>query len=297
MFSFLDALLHESCLHKLRWKDASQPGTFTSSLARLDMIRRTIEASRTYLNILIETPVESLYQLSLLPWGSCFYAIILVCKVVFMEDNERLGNSNFDVIPQEVDNLIPQNIDSQDPHNLNTGQLDPNKGPWDPLSVSREYNIRDLFSRLMEKFRFTLQVDCPPWSLSREKRDSLHAIACIIHTLLHGYTNRIQRFASSANTSASISAHYTSQEYTGASSTAAAFSNRTTTMSNRSYPSPQNNPTQSFRAGLIPFLGSMNFDSLNFDGITLPASPAMQSNEFDDLIWDTIMNDFTVNSL
>ncbi|KAJ4372061.1 hypothetical protein N0V83_003834 [Neocucurbitaria cava] len=139
MFSFLDALLHESCLHKMRWKDASQPGRFTSSLARLDMIRRTIEASRTYLNILIETPVESLYQLTLLPWGSCFYAVILICKVVFIEDNERLGNSNFDIIPQEVDNLIPQNIDSQDPHTMDTGHLDPNKGSWDPLSVSREY--------------------------------------------------------------------------------------------------------------------------------------------------------------
>ncbi|KAH7372288.1 hypothetical protein BKA66DRAFT_572409 [Pyrenochaeta sp. MPI-SDFR-AT-0127] len=298
MFSVLDIWIHECCLHGSLWQVGDKSSSTSASLVRLKMLHHTMKASTSYLQILLQLPPKSLYPLALQSWAGWFYAIIVTCKLVFLEDNERLGQTQFGGIPQEIDNLIPQALEdgTKPTEKVGTVGLNTTSG-WAPLSVAQEYNVQQLFDQFMDLLSFTLPPGITPWTLVREKRDSLHAIACIQRTMLLGFTKRVQRFELVENTQKSDSrrAQCSHSEQIGAKTSAKTGLNPSAIPSVTN-PTPNSHTNSTFQNSL-PFAGFMNFDSLNFDGVTLPSSFPTQQNGFDDWIWDSVMDDFTMPSL
>jgi len=205
----------------------------------------------------------------------------VICKLVFLQENERLGSTSLEDIPEEIDNLLPRNVDSA-VSSINDQGLEgcAEESGWNALAVAREYNVRHLFDQFVDKLRCTLPVDCAPWRKPRDERDSLYSIACIQRTMLNGFIKRIDR-----QTSAAAQGDRTAQP----------FANETSTSSQVPWEAMQgfqdNSNAQAARVLSQPFSNFMNFDSINFDGITLPTTtfPPQGGEEFlGDLMWDMV---------
>lgn len=256
-----------------------------------------MNAALAYLNVLVSLPQQKLRQLAFQTWSGWFYAVIIICKLVFLEENDRNGTTQFFPIPQELDEMIPEHSDERN-------QAPASRGPstqtsWTPLNVAREYDIQGVFDRFMDYMSFALPAADPPWVIPPNKQVHLYAIACIQRTMLQGFTKRIQRMSASANSEVPdptqpdcVADANTTTSYTAGYNTSAppnpphAFFNLSN--AGQTHPTVQSS---------LPFLNAMNFDTLDFEGITIPSSYGMQASGFDDWMWDTIMDDFSMPTL
>ncbi|KAF2831676.1 hypothetical protein CC86DRAFT_142368 [Ophiobolus disseminans] len=293
LFTLLDMGINEVCLYSSLWGTSPQQITLPPSLARLKMLHRTMEAGTSYLNTLLRAPESQLYHLSLGTWAGWFYAVIVICRLVFLQENERMGRTALDDIPEEIDNILPRNLDGVVPPANDPGfDICPEDCGWVALTVAREFNIRHLFDQFVEKLSCTLPADCAPWRKARDERDSLYAIASIQHTMLNGFIKRIERQTPTVATSEG-----TAQYLAGEGVTSYGPFQPTWQTSQPIEVDANGRP-----GGILslPFSSFMNFDSINFEGITLPASafPPQGGEEiYSDLMWDMVMDDFTMPSL
>jgi hypothetical protein len=264
-----------------------------------------MQAATSYMSTLVQAPQSLLFQMSLSSWCGWFYAFIVICKLVFLQENERLGYATLDGIAAQLEN-ITEEIDNLASHNLTPSNAEDKARPgdgmgpdngseeldWNALVVAREYNVRQLLEDFADKLKFTLPEDCITWRRPKEERDSLHAIACIHRTMLHGFTKRIDRLAStidiSPSTDQSIATPTTSSQ------------GPSTELWQSSQPATSGSSFQPSRLMALPFANFMNFDSLNFDGVEFPAStlpPQGGEDMLGDWMWDMAMDDFTMPSL
>jgi hypothetical protein len=248
------------------------------------MLHRTMQAATSYISTLLQTPQSQLFPLGLGTWCGWFYAFIVICKLVFLQENERLGYTELDNLAEEIDNLIPQNTNTTDDKGNETvadGRAD--ELGWDALAVAREYNVRQLLDDFTKKLHFTLPEDAIPWGKPKEERESLYSIGCIQYIMLHGFKKRIDRLAS-------------------ATTPGSTTEQPECILQEQWQPSQPGNNGPRARPNevlALPFSNFMNFDSLNFDSVELPTStfPSQGGQEMlGDWMWDMAMDDFTMPS-
>lgn len=304
LIALVDVGIHEICLHSSLWNPLPRPATNSQSIARLKMLHRTMEAVTLYMKTLLNVSKSQLYKLGLGTWSAWFYAYVVICKLVFLEENERLGNTNVDDIPEEINNLLPnplapENAVSEDTHDPKhvCQPADCSNPGWNALAVTHQYGLREISEQFTEKFQHTLSADDAPWIKPREDRDSLYTIACLHHVMFHGYKKRLQRHQLAMGLPADRS--------NVSSSAAMPMANPQDHHSIDQWQSSQIIPSESNiepvgGTGVLPFASFMNFDSINFDGFTMPASALpMQAGEdmFGDWMWNMAMDDFTMPTL
>tara|TARA_R110002003_G_scaffold59_17_gene5360 strand:- start:34575 stop:35453 length:879 start_codon:yes stop_codon:yes gene_type:complete len=291
MFSLLDIGINEVALHSSLWRTISSATTSQMSLIRLKMLHGAMAGATSYLDALLQTPQPVLFQLALNTWASWFYAVIIICKLVFLQENERLGRTQLEEIPEEIDNLIPQSMDAEPLADYVTPPTDgAEQSGWNAVSVAHEYRVGDLFERFMKKLRFILPEGDIPWHRLREERESLYALACIQQVMLNGYKKRMgpltsTTVASAPTNQAAITSQTGSQGLTGAAW-------------QPSLPTPDEiHVNATAPIPLAPYASFMNFDAINFDGIMLPSStvpPQIGEEVLGDWMWDKFMDDLTM---
>ncbi|KAI8940462.1 hypothetical protein NX059_004147 [Plenodomus lindquistii] len=185
--------IDECCLYTSLWRTPVGASADSPSLLRLKMFHRTFEATTSNIQSLLQTPKGALFRLGLQSWASWFHIVVVICKLVFLEDNERFGDANIEDLPQELGNLFSDQEDDR------RQGIEPGKATstsWNPEKVAEQYNVRGLFESFTEMLQFTLPVGCAPWSIPRDMRDS-HSIACIQYLMLFGLKKRIKPLSSS----------------------------------------------------------------------------------------------------
>jgi hypothetical protein len=275
MYLLIEIGINEVCLHSSLWHISPEHSMLPLSLIRLKMLHGTMQAATSYLITLSQAPQTQLYQLGLGSWAGWFYVVIVVCKLVFLLENERLGCTELENVPEGIDSM---NLDNAALHSNPVGLEGVTAdSDWDALAVSREYNVRGLFEQIVEKLRCTLPADSAPWKKARAERDSLYSVACIQRVMLNGFNKRLNQQLTAQpvghDTSNTWQATQTAQEHLAAH---------------------QSNILN------LPFSNFMNFDALNFDGIDLPTSnfpPQAAQEVLGDWMWNMAMDDFTMPSM
>ncbi|KAF2035936.1 hypothetical protein EK21DRAFT_106773 [Setomelanomma holmii] len=292
MFSLLDISINEVCLHTSLWQTPTAQAAPPLSLIRVKMLHSAMIATTSYIKTLLEAPQSELLRLALSSWASWFYATIIICKLVFLEENERLGRTTLEEIPEEIDNLIPQNMDAEDISGYVSASAEiSEQSGWTALPVAERYNVGLLFDRFMQKLRFILPEGDAPWHRPKEARESLYAIACIQQVILNGFTKRMDRLNSKTTTTpptdrAPATAPNTHADGFAQSTWSSSLSDPHGIHVNARAPVP-----------MAPFASFMNFDSINFDGVMLPQStfpPQMGETVLGDWMWDMVMDDLTM---
>jgi hypothetical protein len=225
-----------------------------------------------------------------------FYAVIVVCKLVFLHENERLGRTQLEDIPEEINNMIPENAETslQNPTSVDHA----NDSGWDAMTVAREYDVQRLFERFMAKMRFVQPEGNAPWSKPKCERESLYSIGCIQQIMLHGFTKRIGRLASG-----NLTSHTDIDQsifHPGTAPNGLGYDSSTSAACQPPPLGAAGMQGAAFNPMGLPFTNFMNFDSINFDGVTLPSSslPPQASQEIlGDFMWDMVMDDFTMPSM
>ncbi|KAH7379244.1 hypothetical protein DE146DRAFT_682374 [Phaeosphaeria sp. MPI-PUGE-AT-0046c] len=250
----------------------------TSFLVELDQIRESIASNQTLQRNRT--------------WSAWFYTYIVICKLVFLDENERLGNTNVDDIPGEINNLLPHPLvpdnpvsgDANDPKQ-NFQAIDYSKPGWNALAVTNQYGLNEISERFTEKLQCTLAAGAAPWKKPREDRDSLYPIACLHNVMFHGYQKRLQRYRIAAGQT-----DCSTESQSTALPTATLHGHHSIDQWQSSQITPR----------VLPFVSFMNFDSINFDGLAMPSSAfPMQGSEdmLGDWVWNIAMDDFTMPSL
>jgi hypothetical protein len=261
-----------------------------------------MEAATAYVKILLDLSQSQLYKLGLCTWSAWFYTYIVICKLVFLEENERLGNTNVEDIPEEINNLMPnplapENTASDDTHEPKPGcqPTNDNNPGWNALAITNQYGLREASKRFTEKLHFTLSADEAPWQKPREDRDSLYSIACLNHIMAHGYQKRLQKYK--------LAVRETDSSNVGQSA-GAPMPNSQDHHSIDQWQASQIIPSESIiepvGGTVLPFASFMNFDSINFDGFAMPVSafPTQVGGEMlGDWVWNMAMDDFTMPKL
>jgi hypothetical protein len=249
------------------------------------MLHRALAASKSYMETLNNSALPLLYQLSMATWTSWFYVVAVTCKLVFLEDTETAEDSQVANIEGEIENLF-----ARDQNTARRNLHSEDGTAWDPVDVAQDSNIEQIFLAFRRKLEIPLPLDSPPWTKNKNDRDSLYAIACLHQMLMQGFTKRLHELAhpttapnsnvASLNPTlplpALISSVDDSHDYIRPSNSA---SNGTSRL-------PQG-----------PVAGFMHFDTINFDGITLPPWMATQYPSLDDWIWNTAVDDFTLPTI
>ncbi|KAH4018226.1 hypothetical protein HBH61_198610 [Parastagonospora nodorum] len=294
--SLVEIGINEVCLHTSLWSTSSLSATTTLCPTRLKMLHRSMQGATSYLRTLIQTPQPLLYRLGLGSWTGWFYVFVLMCKLVFLEENERLGETEVDDLPEEINNLTPEGVepDRFKPHDTNVhgtfnattasgGMVtDPT---WNAIALTEQYGLCQLSDQVMKKLTFSLPEDFIPWQKPRGERHSLYPVSCLHKIMLQGLTKRIERLKVTDDTI-----------LTGNQAAAAPVAS--TLGSTTAWQVPHTNSDDVRRVLTMPFNNFMNFDSLNFDGITLPSTDFSQGGqEWGDIMWDMAMDDFTMPQL
>lgn len=297
MLSLVEIGINEVCLHTSLWSTPSQPATTTLCPTRLKILHRSMEGAIFYLRTLIQTPQPLLYQLGLGSWTGWFYVFVVMCKLVFLEENERLGDTEVDDLPEEIINLTPEGVEPErfKSHHTNVhgtfngttasdGML--TDSTWNAMALTEQYGLCQLSDQVMKKLTFSLPEDFIPWQKPRGERDSLYPVSCLHKIMLQGFTKRIERLKSTHTT-----------DLTGGQ--AAAVPAASALGSTTAWQAPHTNSDDAKRVLTMPFNNFMNFDSLNFDGITLPSTDFSQGGQemWGDIMWDMAMDDFTMPQL
>jgi hypothetical protein len=298
--SLIEIDINEVCLHSSLWSISTQQSTVSGALVRLKMLHRTMDSATSYIKTLLQTPESLLCRLGLGSWCGWFYAYVVICKLVFLQENEFLGHTQVDGLPGEIDNLIPptQTLENlTEHHTSNTNSAKSNvvakelRG-WNALAVITEYNLCELLDKFTSKLRFILPENSILWQRPKEERESLYTIACLNQAMHQGFTKRIDRVASSDFGGVSTS------QPTAVPNTTSHGSSFTGSWQPPQFSSDRN--IEPVGATLLPFASFMNFDSINFDGVNLPASsfPPQNGQEMlSDWMWDMVMDDFTMPTL
>ncbi|ORY11723.1 hypothetical protein BCR34DRAFT_316920 [Clohesyomyces aquaticus] len=296
-FHLLDLWIHECAIHSSLWGPPDPTHTSQLSQSRLKMLNRCIRTVKTYLKALIDCPESGLYPLSFPAWSGWFYAIIITCKLVFLQENDRHGQPGPLGVPQELVSLLPGHFGPGAPHGFAAlPQGDRSRDLWDPVSVAKEIQIPELFERFIEKMKFTFPYpgfEFPsPDDLAAEgqnrDRNALFSIAWLQRSLLHGFNKRMLDHIPKISTASASS-------YREKSPSAA---RQNTTPSSTMGPAQDTQMTpgdfylQQVRNHPIPFLDSLHFDTTNYG--TVDAAPApVQQDMFEDWVWDSVMEDFS----
>ncbi|KAF2008161.1 hypothetical protein P154DRAFT_392929, partial [Amniculicola lignicola CBS 123094] len=82
-YQLLDLWVHESALHGVLWDTPENPTSL--SALRITNLFRSVAAMKTIITTLLDVPQKSLYHLAFPSWSGWFYAIILACKLVFLQ--------------------------------------------------------------------------------------------------------------------------------------------------------------------------------------------------------------------
>jgi hypothetical protein len=293
MFSALEIQIDECCVHSSLWRTASQATTFPPSLVRLGMLNRTMKAAMTYLDTLLQMTRTQMFRISTQAWTSWFHIVIVICKLVFLRDDERLNDTAIENLPQELNNLLPR---PQEEGDVDGGfQEQGSFANWEPLAVTRQYDVQAQFDRFTEKLRFSLPEDLRPWTMAREKRDSLHSIACIQNVMLNGFTKTMRRFASAADAVHPEPAPYDATDAANAAKISKLSGQHVTRPVMAAFMDGQ--MAHPSLQGSLPFVNTMNFDSLDFDWAALPDFSNIQQDNLDDWMWNTMMDDFVMPTL
>jgi hypothetical protein len=299
MILLADIDINEVCLHSALWSISAEYSQTPVSLIRLKMLHRTMSSATSYLKTLLQTPESLLSQLGLGSWCGWFYAYVVICKLIFLQENELLGHTQVEDMSGEIENLArePESeaeaLTTHHTNNHDTTRSDAmtvDLSGWNALAVVREYNLREVLDEFAKKLAFILPENSAPWQRPKEERENLYAIACLNQALLSGFKKRIDRLASSAvgglstvQQSAATS-DLTSQGYASAGPW-------------QPQPIPTDRPISPVGNKILPFASFMNFDSINFDGVSLPAStfpPQGGQEMLGDWMWNMAMDDFTM---
>lgn len=321
--------IYEICLHSPLWDSPTSNTTPEFPPCRVRMLHRTMKAMSSYFDILVAVPDQLLYRLSLSAWAGWFYANIVACKLVFLQDKERYGETNLEDIARSI--LLPTSVGPGSPHSscsMNLGSAEVGIC-WDPCLVAREAGVQQHFERVIRKLKFTFPADptapdrCAAGELESSDHDPLFCMAFLQSRVLTGYSkrmnNHLSRSAPVDVTSASGSSSALTPESSasipyqqhhlsslvGKTATSQAHSQYgTRPISSRAL---NNLPTEvdyaqpTLRDHLVPFINSLNH-AIDFEGIEIPASLPLpqgmtEPNPYDDIVWDLMMEDFSMPPL
>lgn len=165
MFFFLEAWIAECCLYSSLWRTPTKNSAFPPSLVRLKTLHRALSATTSYIKTILELPKTTLFHLGFQSWAGWFHIVVVTCKLVFLEDNERIGQTNFEGIPQELEKLHPH-LPDHEAHNSKDAQPQSNgeTTSLNPLSVARQYEVPQLLDRFMGMLRV-----CQVWSRNESR--------------------------------------------------------------------------------------------------------------------------------
>ncbi|KAL5116259.1 hypothetical protein ACEQ8H_005817 [Pleosporales sp. CAS-2024a] len=294
MLLLVNVAITEVCLHSSLWTTSPLQKAVYRSPVRLKMLHHTMEAAASYLRTIIQAPQPVLFRLSLCSWCGWFYVFVVICKLVFLEENERAGQTGVDGMAREVENLIPEVDENAERTHSISGSVAHNAqvcdSSWNAVAVMKQYGLEQLTDQFTEKFKFSMASEFTPWQKSRPERNSLYPISCLHKTMLQGFTKRIER----------LTAVHVPDHTAGSTAAKTPLSDATGGLFTRAWQAPPTNSEDARRVLTLPFSNFMNFDSLNFDGVTLPPTDFAQLSEqaiLGDVMWDMAMDDFTMPHL
>ncbi|KAF2707864.1 hypothetical protein K504DRAFT_458347 [Pleomassaria siparia CBS 279.74] len=211
----LDMWIHECCLHSSLWTPYPDGVNSSSPTSRTNTLAHALQAMKTYLNTLLDTPQSALYHLSFPCWSGWFYAVILACKLVFLSYDEDSGHTSLDAARDGLNQLLPDHFKPvMGTHSLSLQQK-PQLGHWDPVTMAKDIGILHLFARFMHKMEFTLPPSEDDWKDETVVKDPLFNVTCLQNCLLHGFNKKMKEYTaistavsgnSTANTSSNANA-------------------------------------------------------------------------------------------
>ena len=244
----------------------------------------------------------SLYHLAFPSWSGWFYAIIVACKLVFLEEDERHFQTDLDSVSQEVSKLCTDEFArprAVEPCKLPTETVTTSR--WDPIVVAREAEVHSLFDQFIKKMEFTIPYHAHSLDMDMDIKnlmfDPLFSMLCLQRSLLHGFTKRMKDHLAKlpnpmATPDSSSQSATSSDEDMDARASISGLPVGISSFdpsSQTHYQAPE--PCQPRR---IPLMNTFHFDTLNFDTIAPPELlPTMLQPAQTDLLWDTVMDDFT----
>jgi hypothetical protein len=235
-----------------------------------------------------------LHSLAFPSWSGWFYAIIVACKLVFLEDNERHSQTDLDSVSREVDKLAmhkyrtPRHYEPYTlPSEVNTTSI------WDPIVVAKEAGVQSIFDQFMRKMEFTIPSNPDACENKDSDFDPLFCMVVLQHSFLDGFTKRMKEHSSKlpsskANTTAGTQYMPNSHQDLSSTMHVSGYDSQSTMTPQARFMLDQ------CRTNPIPLMNSFHFNSINFDSIApLDSYPPPQLSQ-DDMLWDTVMGDFAM---
>ncbi|PSN72276.1 hypothetical protein BS50DRAFT_248067 [Corynespora cassiicola Philippines] len=284
-FHLLEMWIAECSLHSPLWQTLDQQTTFTPT--RIRILNRLIMSLRCYIEILINASKPQLYQLAFPAWAGWFYAIIMACKVVFLQENERQGQTILEGVHQEIVNICPVN-DAGLPRVSSTPSTNSQTLGWDPVIVAKENRIQALFEQLLQTIMFAFPPETPlDLAKCSDDNDPLFCIACVQLTILNGFVKRLNGYARKDGVTDRLYGEPSTDPLRSSTSTNTNPDTERQISSPGSKDAPVVNP--------IPFFENLNanFSSITFDSIALPTSFMTQNESYDDWMWNLMMDDLS----
>jgi hypothetical protein len=236
----------------------------------------------------------------------------VACKLVFLEDNERRSQTDIDSVSGEMSNLFYK-LDQPPPYEPFKLPIQVNSNSlWDPIAVARQAEVESLFDQFMKKMEFTIPSD--PYALAGKNSDfdPLFCMLGLQRSLLFGFTKRMKEHAARTadtvthNGEVHSKDNPTPQSGHGVNDGQPVGSHMDVTGGAHiprfpdwgSMPSTTEEAQSKLdhlRARPIPPLwNTFYINSINFDTIAPEEVPQPAHLWEDDILWDTVMNDFTL---
>lgn len=245
------------------------------STKRLKMLYRCLNAVQSYIKTIIAVPDTSLHHLAFPSWSSWCYASIIGCRLAFLtEEHEQQTEINETFV--EVINIVMNKSLYHEPRHVPM-PAEVTLSTWNPVSVAKDGEILSLFNRMYSKMKFCLPQDPDSTPIDHCNTDPLSRIALFQRSLLCIFTNRLQKHINKLDGPADPDR--------SANSTHAI-------VLRDHWVAPQTDyPSQRQQRSRIPFMQNMDINSINFDSIAPP------DGTFEDWLWGTAMDDFTIPPL
>jgi hypothetical protein len=249
---------------------------------------------------MIEVPANSLPHLAFPSWSAWFYLNIVACKLVFLQENDRRGRSHVEGLLQELCQILPDIPEpayhkstrafESDAHTATTGS-------WDPVSVEREIGVQPLFEKLIDKFKTLLPPGSDGFVKGPKHNNPFVTLGFIQHSILNGFTKRMKAYMEKTGQSSSTVSLAPNAPLNSA---VVSFQPTMTTESglvsdmSQSSLSGSNHFKEQMRVHPVPFTYTWNLPAVNFENIQNPQTMEVQQSVYDDWVWDTMMDDFTM---
>ncbi|KAF2683132.1 hypothetical protein K458DRAFT_390404 [Lentithecium fluviatile CBS 122367] len=285
--------VYECALHGTFWTPPSLSETSAISISRTVALYHCLRAMNAYLTGLLAIPQDSLHHLAFPSWTGWFYAIIVACKLVFLEDNERHSQTDLDPVHREVSKLECDKFGNPPPYEPYTLPIGFNTTSlWDPVTVAREAEVQSLFDKFIKKMEFTIPADPNALQCRNPVFDPLFSMICLQRSLLHGFTKKMKEHVLNA----------TGPQESAGPSIPCSRDNVAEATQAPDFPHYDSQPqmtaqtqqiVEHIRLNPIPLSNTFHFSSLNFDSIASPNSLPAPDLSQHELLWDTVMDDFT----